>query len=152
MRSVACGVLDASLTKTCALLDFVIEPTLGPHRRHPSASANLHPVTMSEGARKTVGILVAIGGPALTAGVSFVTVLVESFAFDSPLRRTSTGLVMSLLLAAAGGEALGSIALGMAIYRHRSPGGRAYLIGGAFVAILGLLCHAASLGFALFGS
>jgi hypothetical protein len=130
-------------------------------RYHPSVAENLYrasakppprpdpPDPPDPRVRQVNGTNVAIVCPILAVALAFPTLFVEAFA-DSPNRTTSAVLVGWLFLGALVGEVLGTIAIGRGIYLGGCLAGRRLIVAGALVTVLGIGCHAASLGLAFY--
>jgi hypothetical protein len=93
--------------------------------------------------------VVALGG-VLTVGLGAVSALMLAFAFDSPLRTTSTELVMGLLFGGLGSAFASSVAFA-AVTLSRGPLRRRLGFVGVGLLLLGTGLYLGSLGLGFFG-
>jgi hypothetical protein len=102
-------------------------------------------------APKGLAALVLLFGTGAVWFVGFVSLLLVSFAFDSPRRTTSSDLVAGLLAAGVGGETLAAwlVGAGLALRRARTP--RGLVAAAVGVGAVAVLLHAAAIALALFG-
>jgi hypothetical protein len=100
---------------------------------------------------KGLAALVLLFGTGAVWFVGFVSILLVSFAFDSPRRTTSTDLVTGLLAAGVGGETLAAWFVGGGLALRRPRTSRSLVAAAVGVGTVGILLHSAAIALALFG-